>query len=245
MKRISSLLILSGLIFLCTVPCMGKKSNNSNDFNGKSILLDSKLQMRKNNFPDIMQFGNKELVRCDNMIENSLSANVVFYETAEQEYRDKMSELVYTENLYQWYLEYKDMIEKYSDELDRPETIYDCFTEAELSVLFGVVEAEVGGLGGFRERCNVASVIFNRLYSDKFDCDSLSDVLTENQFSTIRNGMYKRVDIIEETILACEFAFAIEDTANGALFFESGDNDIHSNYAEYIFTDHAGHKFYK
>lgn len=166
------------------------------------------------------------------------------FEIAAKEYINKINEFESTENKMQWFIEYKELINKYSDVLDTPETIYNYYTEDELNRLFGVVEAEVGGLGGFDERCNVASVIFNRIESDKFK-NTMNEVLSKKQFTTISNGRYKDVNITEETILACEYAFSIGDTTNGALFFESGDNNVHSNYATYMFTDDAGHKFYK
>lgn len=123
-------------------------------------------------------------------------------------------------------------------------TLYDVFSKEELEKMFGVIEAEVGSLGGFEERCNVASVIFNRLEDGRFG-DSLDEVLSKDQFSTVRNGKYKKVNITEDTILSCEFVFSNGDTTSGALYFEAGNSNIHSKYAEYLFSDKSGHSFYK
>ena len=60
------------------------------------------------------------------------------------------------------------------------ETLYDAFLKEELEKMFGVIEAEVGSLGGFEERCNVASVIFNRLEDGRFG-DSLDEVLSKEE----------------------------------------------------------------
>ena len=85
---------------------------------------------------------------------------------------------------------------------------------------------------------NVASVIFNRLDHEKFP-NSLIEILAADQFETISNGRYLKVDITEETILACEYAFEIQDTTDGCLFFDSNNT---LNY-KYVFFDGA-HNFY-
>lgn len=145
------------------------------------------------------------------------------------------------ENEKEWLITYKEIIEKYSNVLDPPETIYDYFPDKELELLFRVTEAEATE-GGFLEKANVASVIFNRIEHEEFG-NTLSDVLTEDQFSTISDGRYLTVEITEDAVLACEYAFMIQDTTNGALFFEKG-TDVHSSYADYTFTDNIGHRFY-
>lgn len=164
-------------------------------------------------------------------------------ETAQLAYSQHMKKLSTCDNNKDWFIEYKKLISQYPDFLDC-ETIYEHFTEEELQNLFGVVEAEVGNKGGFEERCNVASVIFNRINDERFG-DTLSNVLVRKQFTTIRNGKYKKVIPTEETILACEYVYSIQDTAQGALYFEGGKSNVHSKYADYIFTDSSGHKFYK
>lgn len=144
----------------------------------------------------------------------------------------------------EWFITYKAIIEKYKDVAPVPKMIYDEYSEEDLKLLFGVVQAEVGDEHSFYEKCNVASVIFNRIRSSKFGND-ISSVLTASQFSTIANGSYQRVNISEDTILACEYVYKFGDTTNGALYFESGGANTHAAYAEYIFTDLAGHSFYK
>ena len=165
------------------------------------------------------------------------------YEVVVQNMQAEMDEIEDITDKEQWFLAYKDIIGKYSNTIDPPETIYDYFTEEELDLLFRVVQAEVGDEWTFMQKANVSSVIFNRLYSEERDFkeqDTLLKVLTEDQFCTIKNGRYKDVDVSEETILACEFAFQICDTTNGCLFF---DNNGSLNY-EFVFNDGA-HNFYK
>lgn len=203
---------------------------------------------------DEMTVASNAIEICSNVASDSIKESEIIKEAIRQaeieqelaaraeRYRLKMEELETTVDKYTWYLEFK--TEFIDDAEDAPETIYDYFTEDELNTLFGVVEAEVGVLGGFDERCNVASVIFNRMDSESF-ADALKDLLTARQFSTISNGRYKKVEVTPETIAACEFVFCIGDTTNGALFFESGNSNVHDSYATYMFTDGAGHKFYK
>lgn len=91
----------------------------------------------------------------------------------------------------------------------------------------------------FEQKANVASVIFNRLYHEKFP-DALSEILVYDQFSPVSNGRYKEVEVSEDTILACEYAFEIEDTTDGCLFFDSNNTLIY----QFVFDDGA-HNFYK
>lgn len=165
------------------------------------------------------------------------------YEIKSKEAMQKHEELLNIKDNKEYFIEYKKLIEEYSEWIDKPETIYDYFTEEELNLLFRVVEAEATA-GGFNEKANIASVIFNRLAHDEFG-DTLNEILVKSQFSPLRDGRAYKVEITEDTILACEYAFMIEDTTNGAIFFESKGSNIHDSYAEFLFQDGIGHKFYK
>lgn len=138
----------------------------------------------------------------------------------------------------EYFIAYKEIVDKYSYIIDPPETIYDYFTEKELNLLFHVVQAEVGDEYSFEQKVNVANVIFNRLEHEKFP-DTLSEILVYDQFSTIADGRYKRVDVSDDTILACEYAFIFQDTTNSNLFFDS------NNTLKYQFVMNDGaHNFY-
>lgn len=153
-------------------------------------------------------------------------------------YLFKMKSLEKITSRKEWFLAYKEIINTYKNKFDPPETIYDYFSQDELRVLFGVVQAEIGDEYNFEQKCNVASVIFNRLDHEKFG-NTISDVLTANQFATVANNRYKTVDVSEDTILACEYAFMIEDTTDGCLFFDSNGVLDYS----FVFNDGA-HNFY-
>lgn len=152
---------------------------------------------------------------------------------------DEMESLSDITDKREWFIKYKAITEKYADIVDPPESIYDCFTEEELDLLFKVVQAEIGDSDDFIQKVNIASVIFNRLKHERFP-DVLAEILVYDQFSPISDGRYEEVDVTEDTILACEYAFIIEDTTDGCLFFDSNET---LNY-KHVFEDGA-HNFYK
>ena len=151
----------------------------------------------------------------------------------------EMAEIESIENKKEWFIAYKEIVDRYSYILDPPEGIYDYYTDEELDMFFRVVQAEIGDEYTFEQKCNVASVILNRIEHYKFS-DEMLEILTPQQFETVKNGSYKNVKVSEDTILACEYVFMIEDTTDGCLFFDSNKA---LNY-EFVFNDGI-HNFYK
>ncbi len=172
------------------------------------------------------------------VIEQPVSINFEI-DNAIEEMNYEMTEIETITDKKEWFIAYKSIIEEYSYIIDPPETIYDYFTEEELDLLFRVVQAEVGDEYSFESKVNVANVIFNRFYHERFP-DTLSDILVHDQFSPIADGRYKEVEVTEDTILACEYAFTMDDTTDGCLFFDSNNT---LNY-QFVFNDSA-HNFYK
>ena len=159
-------------------------------------------------------------------------------EIAYEEMNEKLNAIENIDDKHKWFLAYIDIINEYSGTFDTPETIYDCFSEEELKLLFHVVQAEIGDEYSFGQKANVASVIFNRLKYEEFP-NTLLEILTSDQFASISDGRYKTVEVSDITIQACEYAFQIEDTTNGCLFFDS------NNVLKYDFTFNDGaHNFY-
>lgn len=156
-----------------------------------------------------------------------------------KEMNKKIKKINSIQDKQKWFVEYKRIIEEYAFLIEPPESIYDCFTSTELDLFFRVVQAEIGDEYSFEQKVNVASVIFNRKNHKKFP-NTLMDILTPDQFSTIANGNYNYVSISEKTILACEYAFLFGDTTNGCLFFDSN----HALKYNFVFNDGA-HNFYK
>lgn len=136
----------------------------------------------------------------------------------------------------EWFMNYKNIVSNYPKEL-HSSTIYDSLTSEELDLLFRVVQAEIGNYS-FEQKCNVVSVIFNRINHKRFP-NTIFEVLIPSQFCTIRNGNIHEVTVDETTILACEYVYMFGDTTNGALFFDSNGA---LNY-KFVFNDGA-HNFY-
>lgn len=142
----------------------------------------------------------------------------------------------------QWFIKYKQIIEKYSYILDPPETIYDYYSDKDIEILHRIVEAECTGLE-FDKKINVANVIFNRINNEKFP-DNIEDVVFQKnpiQFSPVDDGRYYSVSLEDDTLLAIEYAFMFPDTTGGALFFEAIWSEK-LNYDE-VMCD-GSHKFY-
>ena len=178
-------------------------------------------------------------INTENFIEKQPSTINFEIDKAIEEMNQKMVEIESITDKKEWFITYKNIINEYSHIIDPPETIYDYFTEEELDLLFHVVQAEVGDEYSFEQKINVCSVIFNRLEHERFP-NTLSEILVYDQFSPISDGRYKEVEVSEDTILTCEYAFMIEDTTNGCLFFDSNNT---LNY-QFVFNDSA-HNFYK
>ena len=143
------------------------------------------------------------------------------------------------ENKEEWFIAYKDLTYEYVEWIEQPETIFDAFTEDEVRLICRAVETETYDQS-FKEKVNVACVIFNRLENGGFG-DTVTEVIT-----TPRQFAYGRKNITESTILAVMYAYEIEDTTNGALFFNSFEEPPEIfNKASYMFTDDCGHHFYK
>ena len=179
----------------------------------------------------------------ENSAENFIEAQPVSINfeinTAIEEMNKKMAEIETFTDKKEWFIAYKNTVYEYSYMIEPPESIYDCFTEEELDLLFHVVQAEIGDEYSFEQKVNVASVIFNRLEHDRFP-DTLEEILVASQFSTISNGRYQKVEVSDATILACEYAFSIQDTTDGCLFFDSNNTLKY----QFVFND-AAHNFYK
>ena len=137
-----------------------------------------------------------------------------------------------------WFILYKTMQEEYNDYLDQSESVYDYFTEEQIAIMQRCIETETYQCS-FEAKVNVACVILNRVEHDEYPTDPVEIITAKNQFS------YSRNDITEDTILALEYAFMIEDTTNGCIAFRSDCSPDTWNGWEKQFTDESGHTFYK
>lgn len=119
------------------------------------------------------------------------------------------------------------------------------FSPDELDLFYRVVESEVTGDAYFNSKCNVVSVIFNRLgRPDQFGT-GLYSVLNSEQFACVRDGRCSNIVVTQTTIDACEYVFQNGDTTGGALFFDSTKgNSWASSHRIWLFRDEVGHDFY-
>lgn len=160
----------------------------------------------------------------------------------EQEMYDETLRISFIEDKEEWFVEYKNLYNTYPEFLAKQESIYDVFSKKDLDKLFRVVAAEATE-GGFQEKVNVAVTIFNRIESKDFG-NSIDEVLTETQFSPLKDGRWQTVEVDNTTILACEYAYIFGITEHSAVFFENKHSDVHSSYADFLFEDSIGHKYY-
>ena len=81
-------------------------------------------------------------------------------------------------------------------------------------------------------------MVLNRIESGEFG-ETVEEIITiEGQF------VYWREIITEDTILAVMYAYEMEDTTYGALYFHSNEKTDTFCGNEFIFQDEVGHNFY-
>lgn len=137
----------------------------------------------------------------------------------------------------EWYHKYKEIAQEHP-ELCTSESIYDKYTDDEIYMMQRVIETECYGCS-FEAKTHVASVIINRIEGDNgFPDDPITVCTSPGQF------VYGRKQISEDTVLALEYAYEIEDTTCGALYFNCMTPRESWNGRELIFTDEVGHSFY-
>lgn len=159
------------------------------------------------------------------------------YEIKSQEVLQKQEELSYITDNKERFIAYKELINEYSKWVDPPESIYDVYTSDDIYLMQRCIETETFEQS-FDSKVNVASVILNRIECGEFG-DSVNDIITPGQFA------YGRKNISEDTVLALEYAYMFGDTTSGSLYFHSMSYRPKFSGASYVFTDDAGHHFYK
>ena len=137
-----------------------------------------------------------------------------------------------------WFILYKSIQEEYDDYLDSPESIYDYFTDEQIVMMQKCIETETYQCS-FEAKVNVACVILNRVEHDEYPTDPVEIITSKNQFA------YSRNILTEDTKLALEYAFSIEDTTDGCIAFRSDCSLNKWNGWTKQFTDESGHTFYK
>lgn len=176
---------------------------------------------------------------------NKVEKNIYAYEKIPSLVKEKkLSELLQeiqnidTDSTYEWFVRWKDLTNKYSKWQEPPLTIYDCFSEDDLYIMHRCIETETFEQD-FDSKCNVASIILNRIYNEGYS-DIPYEVITQpSQFA------YGRKNITDETKIALEYVFVFGDTTNGCLAFRSDTYPDTWHDWTLQFIDKAGHAFYK
>lgn len=137
----------------------------------------------------------------------------------------------------EWFLGYKDIMERYGDYTGKPISIYEVYTPDEIYLIQRMVQTEVGNCS-FEAKVHVADVVWNRLLDEKWPNTITQIITSPNQFA------YGATSISESTKLAVEYSFMFPDETQGALGFHSGPKSETFGRYGYIFTDDAGHHFY-
>ena len=215
MKRFISMLILLFMMVSLVIPISNINNQHKNDVSEPVLLSDITY----------------ELV-IEEVVEEPDP-----YEIAIQEMQKEMKEIESIEDKKEWFLAYKDIVFKYIEWIDPPETIFDYYTEDEVMLICRVVETETYQCD-FDSKVNVANVVLNRIESGEFGETVEEIITTENQFA------YGRETITEDTILAVMYSFEIIDTTEGALYFHSNEKTDTFCGRDFIFQDSAGHNFY-
>lgn len=169
--------------------------------------------------------------------ETEIETTISIYDIKMEECLCKQAEIAIIEDDMEWFVAYKAIIEEYSEWLDPPLSVYDMFTEEEIRYMLKCIETEVHGKD-FNSKCNVASVILNRIDNSKGAADAVAIITAPNQFT------YGRDEIEESTILALEYTVMCGRTTYEALWFRSDVKLDTWRGNVYLFTDKAGHHFY-
>jgi len=151
----------------------------------------------------------------------------------------------------EWFISYKRLLEEYKDYseyIEIPKSVYDEYDIGEIKVFQKLVAAETMG-GDFESKCNVASVVWNRINSDKYP-DNMVDVIYQRngsvQFSPTYDGRIDIVKVTEDDVLAIEYTYIFGSTAYDCIAFDNvSGNSWNKNKLEKIFTDSLNHTFYR
>lgn len=194
------------------------------------ILIESIYKKEENNYsiPNGMQIVLSDTYETTNkIIKEEQSQNITLEE--------KVMTINETKGTKEWFILYLEIIKQY----DNPyrSDLYDFFTEEEICLIERTIETECYKQD-FMSRVNVANVILNRYWDGSFG-KTIEEIITSpNQFC------YGRTEITEDTKLALQYAFLIEDTTGGSIAFRSDCCPEDWYGWKYSFTDNAGHSFY-
>ena len=91
-------------------------------------------------------------ISSENFIKEHTTSIDFEIDTAIEEMNQKLLEIDLIIDTKEWFISYKNILDEYSYIIDKPGTIYDCFTDEEIDLLFHVVQAEVGDEYSFEQK---------------------------------------------------------------------------------------------
>lgn len=164
------------------------------------------------------------------------------------EFNEKINSLTF-ENRKNDFLLYKEVLDRYRNYpyLKIPLTVYEEYNIGEIKVFQKLVAAETTG-GDFESKCNVASVVWNRLYSEKYPNNIIDVIYQRNgsvQFTPTYDGRIDTVEATEDDVLAIEYTYMFGSTAYDCIAFDNVKNSWNRNKLEMVFTDSINHTFYR
>lgn len=165
-----------------------------------------------------------------------------------KEFNEKINSLTFENRKYDFLL-YKEILDRYRNYpyIEIPLTVYEEYDIGELNVFQRLVAAETTG-GDFESKCNVASVVWNRLYSEKYPNNIIDVIYQRNgsvQFTPTYDGRIDTVEVTEDDVLAIEYTYMFGSTAYDCIAFDNVKNSWNKNKLEMVFTDSINHTFYR
>lgn len=162
----------------------------------------------------------------------------ILVEKAISDMESELNEIASIQEKREWYLAYRNIVARYAYIAGYPDSVFDYYTNDEIELMCRVIETECYDKD-FDSKCNVASVLLNRIESGEFGENVTAVITKPNQF------VYYRESITQDTLLALMYSFEIEDTTDGCIAFRSDKNPDEWYGWNYSFTDDIRHHFYK
>lgn len=231
-------ILIMALLFMGSFYIMMEKDQDKakNDMKQENMEIVLAHEIESEQFDEAKNTNSKKqsgITEAENKAESKDTEKLI-----KKKLKARLKKIKSIENNKERFLAYKELYQEYDGYLDPPETVYDKFTEEEIYLMQRCIETECFG-ADFDSKCNIASVILNRLEDGRFG-KTITDIITyPNQFA------YGRKSIEEDSILALEYVSMFGDTTKGALYFHSNQTTKTFNGANFLFRDDVGHNFYK
>lgn len=171
-------------------------------------------------------------------------------EIVKKEFLSKLNSITSSDQK-EWFISYKLLLEEYKrypNYIDIPKSVYEIYEFNDIKIFQKLIAAETTG-GSFNAKCNVASVVWNRVNSPDYPNNIVDVIYQRNgsiQFSPIYDGRIDTVEVTEDDVLAVEYTFMFGSTAYDCIAFDNvRGNTWNKNNLQEVFTDNINHTFYR